>query len=698
MLLLALLISSLRAPAIERGATSSRRPATSGLDVGEAYRRLPLSFVPNAGQIDRRVRFFAQASGATFWFTRREAVFALPAKGSRVLLHLRFRNADPRLRVIGERQQPGTANFLNGADAAKSRSGLPVFRGIVYRDLWPGIDLAFRGDGAKLKYEFRLAPGADPSRIQLAYRGARGLSVDKTGTLLIPTGHGVLRDQPPTSYQQIGGRRIVIPSQFAVGEHRATNYSFKVGDVDSQRPLVIDPGLLYSTYIGGRGHDEPRPIAVDGNGRAYVAGRTDSIDFPTTPGAPDTTLNGPFDAYIAMLNANGSALLYSTYLGGSGDEEARGIAVNHGRVWVTGRTDSTNFPTTAGAFDTTANGLRDAFVTKLNSQGGVVYSTYLGGSGDDEGFGIALDAANRAYVTGSAGAGGTPFPTTPGAFDTTPGGQDAFVTKLDQAGSRPVYSTLLGGSGQDQARSIAVDPDGNAYITGRAGPGTTPFPTTPGALDVTPNGGADVFVTKLDATGSSLGYSTLLGGGGGDLGRGIAVDGDRRAYITGRTESADFPATPGAFDETYNGGVDGFVTKLKATGDSFAYSTFLGGNGNDDGVGIAVDDRAQPYVSGRTDSGDFPTTPGAFDQTYNGTFETFVTSLHSTGALAYSTYLGAHGGDLGRGIALDPAHNVYVATQTGSTDFPVTPGAFDTTHNGVQDISVTKLSLQPTIG
>jgi hypothetical protein len=698
MALLALLISSLWSPAIERGATSARRPATSALDVDEAYRRLPLGFVANAGQIDRRVRFLAQASGATFWFTRREAVFALPAKGRRVLLHLRFRNADPRLRVVGERRQPGIANFLNGADAAKSHSGVPVYGAIVYRDLWPGIDLAFRGDGAKLKYEFRLAPGADPSRIQLAYRGAHGLSVDKTGTLLIPTGRGVLRDQPPTSYQQIGGRRIFISSRFAVGGRSATTYSFKVGDADSQRPLVIDPGLLYSTYIGGGGHEEPRPIAVDGNGRAYVAGRTSSIDFPTTPGAPDRTLNGPFDAYVAMLNPNGSALLYSTYLGGSGDEEARGIAVNHGRVYVTGRTDSTDFPTTAGAFDTTANGLRDVFVSKLDVQGGVVYSTYLGGSGDDEGFGIALDAANRAYVTGSAGAGGTPFPTTPGAFDTTPGGQDVFVTKLDQAGSRPVYSTLVGGSGQDQARSIAVDPDGNAYITGGAGPGTTPFPTTSGALDVTPNGGADVFVTKLDATGSSLGYSTLLGGGGGDLGRGIAVDGDRRAYITGRTDSANFPATPGAFDETYNGGEDGFVTKLKATGDSFAYSTFLGGTGNDDGVGIAVDDRAQPYVSGRTDSGDFPTTPGAFDQTYNGTFDAFVTSLHSTGALAYSTYLGAHGGDLGRGIALDPAHNVYVATQTGSTDFPVSPGAFDTTHNGAQDISVTKMSLQPTIG
>jgi hypothetical protein len=197
MALLALLISSLWSPAIERGATSARRPATSALDVDEAYRRLPLGFVANAGQIDRRVRFLAQASGATFWFTRREAVFALPAKGRRVLLHLRFRNADPRLRVVGERRQPGIANFLNGADAAKSHSGVPVYGAIVYRDLWPGIDLAFRGDGAKLKYEFRLAPGADPSRIQLAYRGAHGLSVDKTGTLLIPTGRGVLRDQPP---------------------------------------------------------------------------------------------------------------------------------------------------------------------------------------------------------------------------------------------------------------------------------------------------------------------------------------------------------------------------------------------------------------------------------------------------------------------------------------------------------------------
>jgi hypothetical protein len=540
--------------------------------------------------------------------------------------------------------------------------------------------------------------------------------VDAQGDLVLQTTVGPIRQRKPVIYQEVDGVRKDIPGGYVLkGEHQV---GFKLAAYDASQALVIDPVLSYSTYLGGSGEDRDPAIAVDAAGNAYVTGHTESTDFPTTAGAFQTTFGGgPFnggDAFVTKLNATGSALVYSTYLGGSGGDSGRGIAVDTaGNAYVTGYTASTNFPTTAGAFQTTRGGfLMDAFVTKLNPTGSaLVYSTLLGGSDLDSGEGIVVDAAGNAYVAG--GTSSTDFPTTAGAFQTTFGGGanqggDAFVTELNPTGSALVYSTYLGGSGGDSAASIAVDADGNAYVTGRTL--STNFPTTAAAFQPTFGGGVccggDAFVTKLNPTGSApLVYSTYLGGSDYDIGTGIALDTLGNAYVTGTTLSTDFPTTAGAFQATYGGGGDAFVTKLNPTGWAL-YSTYLGGSGGDSGRGIAVDAAGNAYVTGSTTSTNFPTTAGALQTTftggvspYGGYFtDAFVTQLNPTGSapLVYSTYLGGGGDDVGNAIALDtlPNPNVYVTGYTFSPNFPITTGAFQTMHVGGDrlDVFVAKIT------
>jgi hypothetical protein len=376
-------------------------------------------------------------------------------------------------------------------------------------------------------------------------------------------------------------------------------------------------------------------------GNAYVTGytRDDTTDYPTTPGAYDTTHNGGFlDAFVTKLNAAGSGLLYSTFIGGNSNDYGYGIAVDSvGNAFVTGETfdSTTDYPTTAGAYDETHNGNFDLFITKLNATGsGLLYSTFIGGSGIDVGRGIAVDSSGNAFVTGYTE--NSSYPTTTGAFDTTHNGVgDVFVTKLNSTGSGLLYSTFIGGSSTDGGFGIAVDSAGNAYVAGYTQDGTTDYPTTTGAYDTTHNGGfLDVFVTKLNAAGSALLYSTFIGGNDFDVGYGIAIDSSGNAYVAGYTQdgTTDYPTTTGAFDTTHNGIFDVFVTKLNATGSGLLYSTFIGGSGDDIGRGIAVDSSGDAFVTGFTvdDTTDYPTTTGAYDTTHNGSRDAFVTKLDLT--------------------------------------------------------------------
>lgn len=459
---------------------------------------MPLSFVPNAGQVDRRVRYSAQAGGASFFFTKREAVFSFPkGKKKGVALRLRFPGADPQVRISGKRRASGTVNYLIGYDPAGWHTNLPTYGELVYHDLWPGIDLRFRGEHGQLKYEFLVKPGADAGAIRLAYRGAEGLSLDKRGNLRLETALGSLTDSRPVSHQQRDSRLLPVASRFVLAPGRDA-YGFALGQYDRSRPLIIDPGLVYSTYLGGSDRytgDHAAAIAVDSAGDAYVTGATGSADFPTTAGAFDTSFHGGVygDVFVTKLNAAGSELLYSTYLGGSDGDSGDGIGLDGaGSAYLTGNTASSNFPVTSGAFDTSQNS-RDAFVTKLNPAGSELrYSTYLGGSDEDFAQGVAVDAAGEAHVAGYTWS--ADFPTTAGAV--AGGNYDAFVTKLSAAGSKLLYSSYLGGVYGDYGQGTAVGGEGSTYLAGSTN--SPNFPTTGGAFDTTANGEYDTFVTKLD--------------------------------------------------------------------------------------------------------------------------------------------------------------------------------------------------------
>ena len=685
--------SGTAAPPVSEPAAAPQMSEKAALD---AYEKLPLSFIPNEGQTDQAVRYYAQGAGYGFFFTHEGATLSFAEnKGRGHALALDFLEADPNATLTAQERLAGQVNYLQGNDPAKWQQGLPTHGKLLYGGLWPGIDMAVRGEGGNLKYEFHLKPGSSVDDVRLAYRGAEGLSVRAGGQLLVQTSLGVLKDAAPVSYQLIGGQRVSVESRYKLTGDGG--YGFAVGAYDPQYPLVIDPGLDYSTFLGGTDFDDGQGIAVS-EGRAYVTGGTGSANYPTTPGAFDTTYNGSGDAFVSKLNTSGSRLAYSTFLGGTSGDGGAGIAVDEdGTAYVTGTTSSADYPTTPSAFDTTFNGgERDAFVTKLNASGSrLAYSTFLGGTSTstffgqgDRGHDIAVDGTGRAYVTGNTVS--SDYPTTPSAFDTTFNGSiDAFVTKLNTSGSALVYSTFLGEANQDQGFGLAVR-GGRAYVMGHTSSST--YPTTPDAFDTTWNG-TDAFVTQLNASGSALVYSTFLGGTNFDFGEDVAVDGTGMAYVIGITGSADYPTTPGTFDTTFNSDNDVFVTKLSASGSTLVYSTFLGGTSRDWGFGIAVRD-GMAYVTGDTESADFPTTPGAFDTTYGGGIsgggDAFVTKFNASGsALAYSTFLGGTYFDRGNDIAVQGGR-AYVMGHTSSSAYPTTPGAFDTTWNGT-DTFVTKL-------
>jgi Beta-propeller repeat len=674
----------------------------------KAYGNLPLAFVENRGQTDARVRYYAHGPRYAFYLTPDALVlsFARPAEPGAttagrpvggVNLALRFLGASPGVIVEGEDRVPGELNYLRGDDPARWRTNLPHYTRVIYRGLWRGVDLALVDASGSLKYEFRVQPGARVADIRLAYAGADSLTMDGAGALLIGTAMGVLRDSPPVAYQDIGGKRVPVASRYALrkGNGAQKAYGFVVGaGYRAEHPLVIDPGLAYSTFLGGTSHESPTALAVDAAGNAYIAGFTQSPDFPTTPGAFDRTgsASNNLDAFVTKLNPTGTALVYSTFIGAGNSEWGRAIAVDAaGNAYVAGQTKSSNFPTTGGAFDRTFNvdncprcGIdqEDAFVTKLNAAGsGLVYSTFLGGTQFDDGMAITVDAAGNAYVAGETGSSN--FPTTAGAFDRTRNGEfDVFVAKLNAAGSALVYSTYLGGSLVDLPWDIAVDSANTAFVVGDTR--SPDFPTTAGAFDTTANGAFDGFVTRLNATGSALLYSTFLGGSDMEGAGSIAVDAASNAYVAGATPSADFPTTPGAFDTVLDGGYDAFVTKLDATGSSLVFSTFVGGSEGDSFSGIALDASGSVWLSGSTSSADFPATPDALDLSFNGSVtDAIVANLDAAGeSLLFATFLGGTSNEGSSDVALDGSGNVYVTGQTMSPDFPTTPGAFDRVWNG----------------
>jgi hypothetical protein len=615
-----------------------------------------LSFEANQGQTDAHVKFLSRGPGYTLFLTSDEVALELQDSGSRIqdsvrakrsgtlsalrrttdhgqgtresLLRLKLVNANQNAVATGASELPGKANYFIGNDPRKWRTNVPTYAKVKYAGVYPGVDLVFYGNQRQLEHDFVVAPGADASRIALRLEGSKKSSLDAEGNLVVAVEGGEVRLEKPLIYQEGSSGRREIPGGYVLTGAREV--AFKVGAYDPTKPLVIDPVLVYSTYLGGSGVDVGFGIAVDPSGNAYVTGQTSSDNFPTTAGAFQTSLAGSDNAFVTELNPAGSALVYSTYLGGSKVDSGQGIAVDSsGHAYVRGIATSTDFPTTAGAFQTSLAGSLNTFITKLNPSGSaLVYSTYLGGSSVDVGWGIAVDSSGHAYVAGNTTS--SDFPITPGAFQTSlAGSQNAFVTKLNPSGSGLVYSTYLGGTSADVVWDIAVDSSGHAYVTGYAT--STNFPTTAGAFQTSLAGSHNAFVTKLNPSGSGLVYSTYLGGGGLDYGLGIAVDSLGHAYVTGQTQSSDFPTTAGAFQTSLAGTKNAFVTTLNPSGSALVYSTYLGGSGGDAGYGIAVDTSGNAFVTGVTGSSNFPTTTGAFQTSLAGSDNTFVAKLTPKG-------------------------------------------------------------------
>jgi len=641
------------------------------------------------------------------------------------VLRMRILGADPAGAATADDRLPGEANYFIGNDPSHWRTHIPTYGQVAYRNIYPGVDLVYYGHAGQLEYDFRVNPGASPDAIRMALDGAAGARLTAEGDVALTVPGGEVRLQKPTAYQvdAAGEEHLVdagfvlldseskVESQKSKNEtrksaidNRQSTIAFRVGSYDRSRVLVIDPTLSYSTYLGGAGADSAFGIALDPNGNAYVTGQAYSTNFPVSAGALQSASAGAPDVLVTEFNTDGSALIYSTYLGGSGSDSGAAIAVDStGAAYLTGNTNSTNFPTTTGVKQPSPGGGFDAFATKLAPGGAsLVYSTYLGGKQDDYGYAITVDSKGDAFIAGST-ASGNDFPLTKNALQPTFGGgtTDAFFTEYNPTATVGGYSTYLGGAGDDSASAIALDSSGNIYIAGQTS-STSGFPLGTAPYQKTLAGGTDAFVIELAAVNtsgvSSLLASTYLGGAGNDAANGIAVDSADSIYVTGNTNSTNFPTTNTAVQGVSGGGQDAFVTKLTAGAGTLSYSTYLGGSGSDSAAGIAVDSTGNALVTGNTQSTNFPVTgdalqavcatgltsnpnvPLASDESPAGCDDAFVASLDVTGAvLNYSTFFGGGQHDQGNAIAVDTAGNAYVAGVAQSTDLPTTAGVVQDT-------------------
>lgn len=674
-----------------------------------SFSALPLAFEANQGQTDAQVNYIARGKGYTVFLTPTDTVFALhsssgsakssplnrfgrtpqPAAASTkkdlsAAIHMQLVGGNPQAQIAGTEKLPGKSNYFIGNDASKWQTNVPQYARVSYQDVYPGVNLAFYGAERQLEFDFLVCPNASTTPIRFGVSGAKQITTDKAGNLLLSSTAGNVTLHKPQAYQEKDGVRRPVDARFVLQANH--QIGFILGPYDRSRELVIDPSVSYATYLGGLGEDDGNAIAIDGSGNAYVTGQTASSNFPTTGSAYSTSNAGGFDVFVTEISADGSTLLYSTYIGGTSSDSGNAIVVDSsGDAFVAGGTaSSTTFPHTSGAFQTTfGGGSLDAFVLELAAGGGsLTFSTFLGGTGADVAYGIAIDSSG-VYVVGSTTS--TDFPLKNAKQGAIVGTSNGFVTKLDSTGATEVYSTYLGGGTGDLATAVAVDGSNQAYVTGATqNPG---FPTTSGAFQTTCgtgsscNGGLDdAFVTVYNSAGSSYIYSTFLGGEEADQGYGIAVDASGDAYVTGATASSHFPVQS-AFQSSFGGGPeDAFVAALNSTGSGLLYSSYLGGSLNDTGTGIAIDGNKNVYVTGQTGSSNFPT-KNPTQSTLGGNNDAFVTEVSSAGSLLFSSYLGGaqnensttSGGNVGAlgAIAVDSAGaNIYVAGNTASTNFP----------------------------
>ncbi|HEX2042770.1 MAG TPA: SBBP repeat-containing protein [Acidimicrobiales bacterium] len=675
-----------------RGPAADDEVRRSGaLGTAEVLGRVPLSFRPADG-----ARFVARGAGYGVTLSPQEAVVG--GRGTPHPLRMRLVGARSDAAPAGHDALPARTNLLLGDDPQRWRFGVPSYTRVGYRGVWDGVDVVYHGRGHRLEYDFVVAPGADPDVVELSFDGAEGARVGGGGELVVTLPGGEARMARPVVYQEEGGGRRPVAGGFDLrGENRV---GFRLGPYDATRALVIDPVLEDSTFLGGGGTDSAYGVAFDDAGAVYVAGYTESSDFPTD-GPMQRELAGTegtrTDVFVAKVDPVRNELVYSTFLGGAGRDVAYSLAVGgDGSAYVAGETSSPDFPLARPVQKAYGGGTNDGFVAKLGAEGAVLqFSTYLGGGGAESVRGIALDHAGDAYLTGSTTSGN--FPIAGGPLknaQSRPDDSDAFVTKINSVGSAWLYSTYLGGGDEDHGLGIAVDRQGHAYVAGDTRSGDFPSVTPLQPAPANPQGGAeavDAFVAKLAPTGSSVVYSTFLGGRGLDQAAAISVDGDGHAFVTGNTGSDDFPLT-GAAQDRRNGESDAFVSKLAPSGSSLVYSTYLGGAGSDTAADIAVDAEGRASVTGSLTSTDLRTVDAVQGSRGGGFLDGFVATLDTAGSrIVRSTYLGGRQTDQALAVAVDFDGTLAVAGLTASPDFPVAEALQRTAGGGTGDAFLSRI-------
>ncbi len=752
-----------RAPKYGKSATLAKATPASAAHASLQYGKLSLSFEPNLGQTNSEAKFIAHGDGYSLFLTSNEAVLALRnasrSKSSAPVhadvLRMQLVGANPSATFSAIDELPGKANYLIGRDQSDWHTNVPTYRKVAEGGIYPGVDLVYYGTQRQLEYDFVVAPGADASPIRFSIQGGKNLQIDNQGELVVSTSGGDVVLHKPVVYQQVGNEKQMVAANYGLDANH--DVRFEIGNYDRSRVLVIDPILAYSTYLGGSNIDGANAIAVASDNTAFITGGTFSTDFPTVH--PLQSNNGGSDdsyadAFVAKLSADGSTLLYSTYLGGKFEDVGNGIAVDSfGNAYVTGTTESPDFPVPSiiPTFNALCGGdgkcgaswnpdgliVSNAFVAKLNPAGSaLLYSGFLGYYENVFGQAIAVDANQLAYVTGQVGPNITPtvmitppatppppFPITATAVQPVFGGgvSDTFVTVISSSGSSILYSTYLGGDGEDTGYGIAVDKNADAYVTGLTY--SSNLPVSASAFQGTYGGAGDAFFTEINTNVSGatgLVYSTYLGGTGLDQGNGIAVDSRPtsctdlapsgtacNAYIAGGTGSEGLGAssiqadcaldskTPpqcegDAFVAEFNPNLSGTASRL--------FFTYLGGSLADSASGVALDQTANIYLTGSTVSTNFPIAGAAFQPTYGGgNDDAFVAKIDAiTLTLDYSSYLGGSDTDNGYGIAVDTSGSAYVAGQTCSTNFPVS-NAEQVAPGGNCDAFVSKIRILNTI-
>ena len=667
------------------------QPVSLELDTagaGELLQQLPLRFEPSG---DAAFEYIARGPGYWLGLTKSEiVVVGRNFRQEEVLpLRIRLEGASGETVLNGTRRLDGVSNYYAGNDPSQWRIAAPQFGAVEYSGLYPGVDAVFYGTPRELEFDFVVAPGADPGLIQLHFSGA-AVKLDGHGDLVAVLSGQEVRLQRPVIYQTVTGSHVRIEGEFIL---RGNTVAFQIGTYDRSLPLVIDPILLYASYLGGAAADAINAVAVDASGNVVIAGATQSTNFPLQDPAQGSNRGGP-DAFISKLTPTGHALLYSTYFGGAGSEEFTAIAIDStGSAWAVGFTNSANFPLLSPLQGQgSINPGFDATVSRFSPGGILQFSTFFGGNADEAARAIALDATS-AYIVGDTFStnlpigisaqpnfgGGVPA-SCPALITGQAMGGDAFVLKLSAAGSFLQYATYLGGSGCEAGRSVAVDSAGNAYVTGATNsanfPTLTPLQATLGGGTCAPFGGGastpcpDAFVAKVNSGGSALLYSTYLGGNNLDDGAAIAVDADSNVYLTGDTQSPNFPIAA-AHDSSLSGNTDAFVSKLNTAGSALILSTFLGGSGADHGRALKLDSARRIFLAGYTNSGDFPKA-SELKSALAGGFDLFAATFRASGAsLDFSSFYGGPGDEQGRGLALDASGNLWVAGSTQSNAFPV---------------------------